>query len=87
MTGRLAERDYPTLPELTLEEELDEVERLALCDIANADQLRSEADEMARRAHERLHAVVVARARLTGTITPATMIQDEPDCWESLADF
>jgi hypothetical protein len=83
MSEQLIERLYPTM---SLEDELIEAERLALCEMAAADQLRAEAADMVWNAQQRLRAVEDARAVLEGTPRRVYVPFDEPECWESLAD-
>lgn len=69
---------------VSLEDEIDEEERLALAQQATADRIRAQADEMARHARRRLATVVIARAALHGEHPPVIEEHDEPDCQESL---
>lgn len=69
---------------MSLEEEIDEEERLALAEQAAADRLRAQAEDMAAYARERLRSVLVARAALAGEHPPVTEEHDEPGCRESL---
>jgi hypothetical protein len=83
MAGNTIERLYPTM---SLEDELAEAERLALCELALADQTRAQAADIAWHAQQRLRAVEDARAMLEGRERPVIIFYDEPECWESLAD-
>lgn len=69
---------------MSLEDEIDEEERLALSEQATADRLRAQSGEMASHAAARLRAVVAARAALAGEHLPIFEPHDEPDCRESL---
>ncbi|HMM40655.1 MAG TPA: hypothetical protein PKA95_02000 [Thermomicrobiales bacterium] len=69
---------------VSLEDELDEEERLALAEQAMADRLQAQADEMAAHARERLRAVILARAALAGEHPPVVERHDEPGCRESI---
>ncbi len=69
---------------LSLEDEIDAEERLALAEQATADRIRAQADEMFAHARERLKVVTLARAALVGEHPPVVERHDEPGCQESL---
>ena len=77
---------YIVAADISLEEEIDNEEQLALSEQADADRLRAFAEELAARSRTRLAAVALARAALFGNQLPVTL-HDEWGCRESLVDW
>ena len=77
---------YIIATHISLEEEIDTEEALALAEQADADRLRAFVDELAARSRTRLMAVALARAALYGDRLSISL-HDEWDCRESLADW
>lgn len=72
---------------ISLEEEINEEERLALAEQATADRLLAQAAELAAQAQERLMVALLARAALAGEHPPVAEGHDEPGCRESLPSW
>jgi hypothetical protein len=84
MEGRMDGR-YIVAKEISLEEEIDAEEQLALSEQADADRLNAFAAELAAHSRTRLAAVALARAVLFGDQLPVSL-HDEWGCRESLVD-
>jgi hypothetical protein len=77
---------YIIVEDISLKEEIDAEEALALSEQADADRLSAFAAELAARSRTRLAAVALARAVLFGDQLPVRL-HDEWGCRESLADW
>jgi|GEM_PF-6405098 len=71
---------------ISLEEEIDAEESLALREQADADRLHAFAEDLAARSRTRLTAVALARAALYGD-RPPIALRIEAGCRESLAEW
>ena len=76
-----------TIQRISLEDEIDAEERLALAEQAWADRLSALAAEVAVRSRTRLMAATLARAALDGDTLPVLVRHDEPGCRESFAEW